>query len=59
VDCFAKKYVDAQALADAVAGALGSLTGSELASTLLLRSDQYEDETEVHRVSMDFSMWGE
>ena len=51
VDVFAKKYLDAQGLADAVVGAVGA------GGLLLDRRDGYEDETELHRVSMDFSMW--
>lgn len=58
VDAFSKKYLEAQTLADAVVGALGSLTG-EVASLLEARRDGYEDETGLHRVSMDFSMWME
>lgn len=58
VDAFSRKYLEAQTLADAVVGALGSLTG-EVASLLESRRDGYEDETGLHRVSMDFSMWME
>jgi hypothetical protein len=50
VDAFAKKYLDAQALADALEGAL---EGSEW--SLVARRDGYEDETELHRVSLDFT----
>lgn len=57
VDAYAKKYADAQALADAIVGALGSLTGASLSSLLMSRSDLYEDVNELQRVRLDFSMW--
>jgi hypothetical protein len=56
VDAYAKKYLDAHALAAAVEGAVGSLTGPAVTAVLLSRRDGFEDETELHRVSMDFSM---
>jgi hypothetical protein len=59
VDAYGKRYLDAQGLANAIAGAVGSLTGPGLTSLLLSRRDGYEDVTELHRVSMDFSMWVE
>lgn len=59
IDAYGKKYLDAQGLADAIEGAVGSLPGPGITSLLLARRDQYEDVTETHRVSMDFSMWTE
>lgn len=56
VDCYAKRYGDAQALADAIAGAL-SAKSEGLVSLLLSRRDVYEDETGLHGVSLDFSQW--
>lgn len=52
VDAYAKRYLDAQALADALEGAVG---GSQSDWLLVARRDGYEDETELHRVSLDFS----
>lgn len=57
VDAYAKRYLEAQGLADAIVGALGSLTGASLSSLLMSRSDLYEDENELYRVKLDFSMW--
>jgi hypothetical protein len=59
IDAYGKRYLDAQGLAKAVTGAVGSLTGQGLRSLPLGQRDGYEDETELHRVSMDFSMWVE
>lgn len=56
VDAYAKKYLEAHALADAIVGAVGSITGPAVTAVLLARRDGYEDVTELHRVSMDFSM---
>lgn len=56
VDVYAPKYLGAHALADAVAGAVGSITGPAMTAVLLSRRDGYEDVTGKYRVSMDFSM---
>ncbi len=56
VDAFAKTYLQAQALADAIEGAVLSFTGPAVACWLLSRRDWYEAETEVHHVSIDVSM---
>jgi hypothetical protein len=56
VDAFARSYLGAHALADAVAGALGAITGPAVTALELSRRDGYEDETKLHRVSLDFSM---
>ena len=57
VDVYAETYTAAQALADAVAAALGALTGANLSSVQVSRRDLYEDESQLHRVSTDFSLW--
>jgi hypothetical protein len=56
VDAYAKKYLDAHALAAAVVGAVGVFTGPAVTAVLLSKRDGFEDETELHRVSMDFTM---
>jgi hypothetical protein len=56
IDAYAKKYLPAHALADAIVGAVGTITGPEVTALLLMRRDGYEDETELHRVSLDVSM---
>lgn len=51
IDAYAKGYIAAETLADAVRTALAT-------STLpMSRRDGYEDETQLYRVSQDFSMW--
>lgn len=57
VDAYAPTYVSAQALADAIAGALATYQTSGLSVLLESKRDGYEDETSLHRVSLDFSMW--
>lgn len=56
VDAYAKRYLDAHALADAVSGALGAIDGPTTTALEVSRRDGYEDETKLHRVSLDFSM---
>lgn len=56
VDAYAKKYLEAHALAGAIAGALGGIAGPAVTAIELARRDGYEDETGLHRVSMDYSM---
>jgi hypothetical protein len=56
IDAYAKKYLDAHAVADAVAGAVGTLSGPAVTAVVIDRRDGYEDETELHRVSMDVSV---
>lgn len=57
IDCYARTYLDAQELADAVAGALATITDFGFTSMQLSRRDQYEDESKLFGVSQDFSMW--
>jgi hypothetical protein len=53
VDCYAKRYEDAQTLAEAVdAVATVALNGWRETSR-----DIYDDEAELHRVSMDVLLW--
>lgn len=57
IDCYAKGYIAAQTLADAVVGTLARRVSESLSSVLLSRRDDYEDETSLHRVSLDVSLW--
>ncbi len=57
VDAFAKTYLQAQALADAIEGALlTNFRGPAVACWIIARRDWYEEATEVHHVSIDVSM---
>jgi uncharacterized protein DUF3168 len=57
IDAYAKGYVAAQTLADAVSGALATKVSESLCAVLLSRRDDYEDETQLHRVSLYVSLW--
>lgn len=57
VDCYAKGYVAAQTLAKAIVDVLSGYRVGGMSLLLLAKRDGYEDETQYHRVSMDFSMW--
>lgn len=59
IDAYSPAYLEAQALADAISAALTKTEPPALSSRRVLRRDLYEDETELHRVSMDFSLWVE
>jgi hypothetical protein len=56
VDAYSMRYLEAHALAEAIAGALGAIDGPDVTALELARRDGYEDETKLHRVSLDFSM---
>jgi len=55
IDCYAKVYDTAQAMADAIAAVV--TTNATLTGWEEMRRDFYEDETELHRVSMDVWLW--
>jgi hypothetical protein len=55
VDCYAKKYDTAQAIADAVDTVVTKDT--TLNGWREISRDFYEDEAELHRVSMDVLLW--
>lgn len=55
-DCYAKTYVSAHAVAKAVSDMLSKRV-ADPAAVRQAKRDGYEDETELYRVSMDFSMW--
>lgn len=56
-DCYAKTYGAAKALADAVAAVIANLSRPDLNAWLDASRDLYDDATELHRVSADFSVW--
>lgn len=57
IDTYAKTYVTAQTVAEAIAAALQSYVGPDATAMLLSRRDEYEDDPAEYRVSLDFSMW--
>jgi hypothetical protein len=57
VDCYHPTYIDAHAVATAVAGVLGALSRPDLCALRLNKRDLYDDEQQLHRVSMDFAVW--
>jgi hypothetical protein len=57
IDCYGKAYIAAQGTADAVVSALAEIVTEGLAAVLLSRRDGYEDETTLHKVMLDFSLW--
>ncbi len=54
VDCYAKKYLDAQSLAAAVDVVLSALSSAELAAWRDTSRDLYDDQAQLHRVSADY-----
>lgn len=56
VDCYAARYEVAHQVAEVVDDVLSALSGDMTASRLDSR-DIYENETSLHRVSVDFSVW--
>jgi hypothetical protein len=60
VDCYSRSYGEAQALADAVHDLLGrDRPVPGIKAFRSNRGDDYEDDTQLHRVSMDFTIWKE
>jgi selenocysteine-specific translation elongation factor len=55
-DAYARTYLAAHAVADAIEGALRSVVGPDFAALVVSRRDGYEDETELHRVILDVSV---
>lgn len=56
VDAYARTYLAAQGLADALEGAVRALNGPAVTCLVISRRDSYEDSDELHRVSVDVSM---
>lgn len=59
VDVYSYAYKEAQETANAIEALLGSHVTVSLSSLRVSRRDLYENSTKLHRVSMDFSLWGE
>jgi hypothetical protein len=60
VDCYSTDFDEVQNLADAVQDLLGTArTVVGLKGFRGNRSEDYEDDTRLHRVSMDFTLWKE
>lgn len=57
VDCYARTYAVVQQLAAAVYAVLGALSTAQAQGVLEAQRDLYENESQLHRVSMDFSIW--
>jgi hypothetical protein len=56
VDCYAKGYIKVHQVADAVAAVLGALARPDLSAVREISRDLYDDPTQLHRVSSDFSV---
>ncbi len=56
VDSYGKTYREARAAADAAESVIASLARPELSAYLDSSQDSYEDETQRHRVSSDYSV---
>lgn len=59
LDCYARTYAEADTLAAAVAAVLDSVATKTFSSLQVSRRDLYEDDTELHRVSLEFSIWSQ
>lgn len=57
IDCYAREYDDAQELAEAVDDVLTELDDQDMRVVKLDTRDLYEDDTRLHHVSADFSVW--
>lgn len=57
VDAYAATYREAHAVADAVDAVIGALSSPSLSAYRDNKQDLYDDETQQHRVSLDFSVW--
>jgi len=63
VDTWATTYAGAKTLANAVRQALNGVTNTTISGVrigsivMLSERDDFETDTEIHRVSMDFSVW--
>lgn len=55
VDCFSRTKATVDALAQSVRNAMDAAAAFK--SVCVLQQDLYEDEAQLHRVSIDFSIW--
>ncbi len=56
VDCYAKTYLEAHAVADAVDAVLSALSSPDLSAWREVSRDLYDNEAQLHRVSTDFTV---
>ncbi len=57
VDCYSRSYMEGHHLADAVGSVMTRFISVDFSSLQVSRRDLYEDDTELHRVSIDYSVW--
>lgn len=57
VDCYARQLVDAHALAELVEDCLDALDDPRPRATKTDSRELFDDELQLHRVSLDFSVW--
>jgi len=55
VDCYAKQYLEAHAIGDAVNAVLSALATADVAIWRTLSRDLYDNDAQLHRVSTEFS----
>lgn len=56
VDCYAKTYLGAHEVATAIDDVLGALSGPTISAVRAGQRDLYDDRTESHRVSSDYTV---
>ncbi len=57
VDCYAKTYLEAHAVAASVAAVIAALSRPDLSCVEEIARDLYDNTAELHRVSTDFGIW--
>jgi hypothetical protein len=57
IDCYARQYKDVQAIADAVDKVISALSRPDLSAWRESSRDYYDNEAQLHRVSMDVNVW--
>lgn len=57
IDCYAKTYLEAQAVAAAIDAVMTGLARPDLSALREISRDLYENEDQLHRVTADYSVW--
>ncbi len=57
IDSYAKRYLDAHAVADAVDAVVSALDGPRLAAQRIDGRDGFDDADQLHNASADFAVW--
>ncbi len=57
IDCYAKQYLDAAAVAEAVNAVVSALQSPDLAAVRIGERDLWDDTAGLHNASQDFSVW--